>query len=86
MNTNEKTEPKEVKADREAPVSVWIPSEGVGPFLEGALNGVNFRIPTDTVVSVPKRIAKILQESRRELQTGARAAEAYAAAGGRKLG
>ena len=85
MNTNTKTESKEPKT-AEPTVSVWIPSEGVGPYLEGALNGENFRIPTDTVVTVPKRIAKILQESRRELLEGARAMEAYAANGGRKLG
>ncbi|MBQ6234368.1 MAG: hypothetical protein IJK54_00460 [Clostridia bacterium] len=82
MNTNTKTEPKAA----EQTVSVWIPSEGVGPFLEGALNGTSFRIPTDTVVTVPKRIAKILQESRRALLEGTRAMEAYAANGGRKLG
>ena len=70
----------------EATASVYIPSDGIGPFLEGALNGVSFRIPTDTVVTVPKRIARILQESRRTLQNGARAAEAFTATGGRKLG
>ena len=86
MNTKQTTEPKTVKNDPEATVSVWIPSDGVGPYLEGALNGVNFRIPTDTVLNVPRRIARILQESRRELLAGERAAEAYAAAGGRKLG
>ncbi len=86
MNTNAKTEPKETGTDREATVSVCIPSEGTGAFLEGALNGVSFRIPTDTVVTVPKRIARILQESRRTLQNGARAAEAFTATGGRKLG
>ena len=86
MNTKTKTDPKEVKAGGEATVTVWIPSEGIGSFLEGALNGVNFRIPTDTVVTVPRRIARILQESRRELQNGVRAAEAYTSAGGRKLG
>ncbi len=86
MSKKENNEPKEVKTDREETVSVYIPSEGVGPYLEGALNGVSFRIPTDTVVTVPVRIARILSESRRELLRGARAAEAYAAAGGRKLG
>ena len=70
----------------EETIRMILPAEGNGPYVEGALNGVNFRIPTDTVVSVPQRIARILQESRRELQTGAGAAEAYAAAGGRKIG
>ena len=57
-----------------------------GHEMTASLNGVNFRIPTDTVVEVPKRIARILSESRRELMTGARAAQAYTAAGGRKIG
>ena len=86
MNTKEKNESKNVGTDRDATVSVWLPSEGVGPYLEGALNGVNFRIPTDTVVTVPERIARILKESRRELLEGARAADAFTAAGGRKIG
>ncbi|MBQ1631363.1 MAG: hypothetical protein II049_00915 [Clostridia bacterium] len=86
MNTkiNAETAAKEIKT--EETVSVYVPSEGVGPFLEGALNGVSFRIPTDTVVEVPRRIARILSESRRELVTGARAAQAYTATGGRKIG
>ena len=86
MNTKTKNEPKEVKAGGEATVAVWFPSAGVGPYVEGALNGVNFRIPTDTVVTVPVRIARIRQKSRKELQSGVRAAEAYTSAGGRKLG
>jgi hypothetical protein len=85
MNMKEKTEAAAERKPEET-VSVYVPAEGIGPFLEGALNGVNFRIPTDTVVEVPKRIARILSESRRELMTGARAAQAYTAAGGRKIG
>ena len=86
MTTKEKTEPKGIRQVPEETVSVFLPSEGVGPFVEGALNGVNFRIPTDTVVAVPRRIARILSESRRELLRGARAAEAYTVTGGRRLG
>ena len=86
MKQKETIAPIESGAEAEARVSVYIPSEGNGAFLEGALNGVNFRIPTDTVVAVPRRIARILSESRRELLSGARAAEAYTVTGGRKLG
>lgn len=86
MNTKEKTETNGKGRKSSETVSVYVPAEGVGPFLEGALNGVSFRIPTDTVVEVPKRIARILSESRKELLTGARAAQAYTAAGGRKIG
>jgi hypothetical protein len=86
MNAKEKTAATAKNTNPEEVVSVYLPSEGIGPFLEGALNGVNFRIPTGTMVEVPKRIARILQESRRELMTGARAAEAYTMTGGRKIG
>ena len=71
---------------REETIRVILPEAGNGPYVEGALNGVNFRIPTDTVVTVPERIARILKESRRELLEGARAADAFTAAGGRKIG
>ena len=86
MNSKKTNETNGTRPGPEETVSVFLPSEGVGPFLEGALNGVNFRIPTDTVVAVPRRIARILSESRRELLSGARAAEAYTVTGGRKLG
>lgn len=84
MNTKEKTEP--VPTGNEELVSVYLPSEGTGAFLEGALNGVNFRIPTDTVVSIPRRIARVIAESRRTLLDGSRAAEAFTETGGRKIG
>ena len=85
MNTNKPNE-QVVRTGNEETVSVYIPSEGTGAFLEGALNGVSFRLPTDTLVTVPKRIARVITESRRTLLEGSNAAEAYAQAGGRKLG
>ena len=33
-----------------------LPEAGNGPYVEGALNGVNFRIPTGVPVDVPLRI------------------------------
>ena len=86
MNTKDNTEQTGRNAGTEASVSVYIPSEGTGAFLEGALNGVSFRIPTDTVVEVPRRIARVIAESRRTLLDGSRAAEAFEKAGGRKIG
>ena len=86
MNTKAKTEPKEIGTDREATVSVCIPSEGTGAFLEGALNGVSFRIPTGTVVEVPKRIARVIAESIRQIPDGRGAVEPYTGVGGRKIG
>lgn len=69
----------------EATVSVYLPAEGIGPYLEGAHNGVNFRIPTGRIVEVPERIAEILIESRRGLREDGDAAP-FEAAGGRRIG
>lgn len=74
------------KKTQEPTVLVWIPGNGSGAFVEGAVNGVTFRIPTDTQVEVPARIAAILRESRRTLLEGSSAVEAYRDLGGRKLG
>ena len=71
---------------KEALVSVYIPSDGTGAFLEGCLNGVNFRIPTDTLTEVPERIADVIRESRSTLLRGANAVQAYTVRGGRKIG
>ena len=86
MNKKDKTEPRTAKPENEELVTVYLPSDGRGAFLEGALNGVNFRIPTDQLVSIPRRIARVIAESRKELLAGSRATEAYSAVGGRKLG
>ena len=71
---------------KEPTVSIYLPGESIGPFLEGAVNGVAFRIPTDRVVEVPKRIAAVIRESRAALQHGARMVSAYRDIGGRKIG
>ena len=71
---------------KEPTVSIDLPGESIGPFLEGAVNGVAFRIPTDRVVEVPKRIAAVIRESRAALQQGARMVSAYRDIGGRKIG
>ena len=67
-------------------VLIWLPREGIGDALEGCLNGVNFRIPTEQSVEVPVRIAALIRESRRTLLAGSRAVEAYQDLGGRKIG
>jgi hypothetical protein len=69
----------------EQTVSIYLPSEGIGPYLEGAHNGVNFRIPTGRIVEVPKRIAEIVLESSRGLCENEDAAP-FEAAGGRRIG
>ena len=71
---------------KEPTVSIYLPVETTGPFLEGAINGVTFRIPAGRIVEVPKRIADVIRESRSSLQEGERAVAAFRDAGGRKLG
>ena len=70
----------------EETIRMILPEAGNGPFVEGALNGVNFRIPTDKLVEVPRRIAKVIAESRRGIPEGSRAVEAFTEVGGRKIG
>jgi hypothetical protein len=53
--------------------------------VEGALNGVNFRIPTGVPVDVPLRIYQVLEESRREDPVDDPWTNGFTAAGGRKL-
>lgn len=85
MMKNEKTNTA-VNPSAEPTVSIYLPDDGVGPFLEGAINGVAFRIPTGKVVEVPKRIAAVIRESRSTLKEGEKHVSAYRDAGGRKLG
>ena len=70
----------------EETITIILPEAGNGPYVEGALNGVNFRIPTDKLVEVPRRIAKVIAESRRGIPEGSRAVEAFTEVGGRKIG
>ncbi|MBR0507526.1 MAG: hypothetical protein IJJ86_02850 [Clostridia bacterium] len=68
-----------------ATVSIYLPAEGAGAYLEGAYNGVNFRVPTGRIVEVPRYIAEILLESRKGLSEEGDAAP-FGAAGGRRIG
>ena len=86
MENKKQTAMKGTANGGEATASVYIPSDGIGPFLEGALNGVSFRIPTGTVVEVPKRIARVIAESIRQIPDGRGAVEPYIGVGGRKIG
>ncbi len=53
--------------------------------MEGALNGVNFRIPTGVPVDVPLRIYRVLEESRRTDPASRQWMDGFIAAGGQKL-
>jgi len=67
-------------------IRLILPREGYGPYVEGALNGVNFRIPTGVPVEVPLRLYRVLEESRRGDPTARLVTEGFTAVGGRKLG
>ena len=69
----------------EETITIILPEAGNGPYVEGALNGVNFRIPTGVPVDVPVRIWRVLEESRRTDPAAARWMDGFTAAGGQKL-
>ena len=66
-------------------IRLILPKEGYGPYVEGALNGVNFRIPTGVPVEVPLHIYRVLEESRRGDPANDQWMNSFTAAGGRKL-
>ena len=70
----------------EETIRVILPEAGYGPYVEGALNGVNFRIPTGVPVDVPLRIYRVLEDSRRVDPAQARWMNGFTAVGGQKLG
>ena len=69
----------------EETIRLILPEAGNGPFVEGALNGVNFRIPTGIPVDVPMRIDRVLEDSRRTDPAYDRWMNGFTATGGRKL-
>ena len=69
----------------EETIRVILPEVGNGPFVEGALNGVNFCIPTGVPVDVPLRIYQVLEESRRVDPVHADWMRGFTATGGQKL-
>ena len=83
--STKKTTPEKTDGRTEM-VTVYIPSDGTGAFLEGAVNGVSFRVPTDRAVEVPRYIADVIAESRKEIRKGANAVEAFVKNGGRRIG
>ena len=70
---------------REETIRLILPEADNGPYVEGALNGVNFRIPTGVPVEVPLRIWAVLEESRRGDPVNDHWMNGFTAAGGRKL-
>ncbi len=69
----------------ESTVSIYLPTEGNGPFIEGALNGTNFRVKTGCVVEVPAYIAALLAESASGMRIAEKNVEEFAREGGKRL-
>ena len=69
----------------EETIRLVLPKAENEPFIEGALNGVNFRVPTGVPVDVPLRIYTVLEESRRTDPASEQWMNGFTAAGGRKL-
>lgn len=49
-------------------VSVYIIPDGKEEYIEGCLNGHNWRIPTDKQVTIPTSINEIIMQSRRVIR------------------
>ena len=69
----------------EETIRLVLPEADNGSFVEGALNGVNFRIPTGVPVDVPLRIYRVLEESRCVDAAYEQWMNGFTATGGRKL-
>ena len=69
----------------EETIRLVLPKAENEPFIEGALNGVNFRVPTGVPVDVPLRIYAVLEESRRVDPASEQWMNGFTANGGQKL-
>lgn len=63
---------------------LFIPNEG-RTYVEGCINGQNFRIKTGEPVEVPKNIAEVIIESQRAIGVDKRSIDAFKKAGGKRI-
>lgn len=77
---------KENHMEQEKLMPTYAPSALWGRYLEGSINGVNFRIPTDRTVQVSEAIARVVEESQQNLLAGERAVAGYRSQGGCRIG
>lgn len=75
-----------MKPDKKKTLPVYAPSALWGRYLEGSVNGVNFRIPTDRTVEVSEAIARVLADSQSAILQGEAAVAAYRRQGGCRIG
>lgn len=66
-------------------VKIIAPSAVFGAYVEGCLQGKNFRFPTDRAVAVDRAIARIVEESLQAQQGSRKRYELYTHCKGCKL-
>ena len=67
-------------------ITIYIPTEGNGDYVDGCLNGKNFRVKTGVMAEVPLHIARILEEAGRATRMSQGMAAAFTSPGGKKVG
>jgi len=81
MNSEKK---ETIKAPEAA--TIYIPAEGNGDYVEGCLNGKNFRVKTGVLAKVPRYIARIIEESGKARQMSEHMSALFVKPGGKKVG
>jgi len=79
------SEKKETKQEAVSAV-IYIPTEGNGDYVEGCLNGKNFRVKTGVLAEVPRYIARIIEESGKARRMSERMSASFVRPGGKKVG
>lgn len=83
--STKKDKPTENKEMNPESITLYLPADA-GAYVEGCLNGKNFRVKTGTFVEVPRYIAQILLASGRARAVSAQNTAAFAAPGGKGMG
>ncbi len=65
-------------------ITLLIPRSG-RDYIEGCLNGSNFRIRAGEPVEVPKHLAAIILDSQKAVAVGKSAVAAYCGSGGKRI-
>ncbi|MDO4544324.1 MAG: hypothetical protein Q4C01_07200 [Clostridia bacterium] len=63
---------------------MFIPNTGMN-YVEGSLNGHNFRIKTGEAVEVPLELAAIVTESQRAIAIDKKSVDAFVQTGGKRV-
>ncbi|MCL2695268.1 MAG: hypothetical protein FWE69_02965 [Clostridiales bacterium] len=74
------------KETKSKTVTIYIPEQGNGAYVDGCLNGKNFRVKTGVMVEVPLYIARILEGAKRAKRMSERGVASFVTPGGKKVG